>query len=149
LAAEGGGFAAEFDAAIDGLVIGLDPRVCAGFGGGILLAEAFAQTGVGLRLAQGDSDAVAVERGGGIAAGDVDAGERGEIQAGGEVVGIGDIGKKQGMAFWMELEGAEELVAGMMAKHGGVWPSRRRSATPKPGKCPTCGSSGGAAAWIG
>ena len=131
----GGGVASEIDGSVDGLVVALDPAevavfpehadqaagaagedfcdFAADFGCGVLRdSAAVAGETSGFRLLDGNEHAVAIERGGGIAARDVDAGQRLEIHAGREVGLVGRIREKHRVAFGVELQAAGQHIAG-------------------------------------
>ncbi len=127
----GGGIADQFDAPIHGLVVALDPAevaffaenpcqaagaaaehaldFAAGFFRGIRDEfAAGAEGALGARLFDGNEDAVAIERRRGVAAVDVHAVERHQIEPGGEVRLIGGIREKERMALGVEFQGAGE-----------------------------------------
>ncbi len=135
----GGGVADEVDGAIDGLVIALDPVEAAasaqhadeapGAAGEDffdLAADLWRRIGhefaagaasaLGLGLLDGNEHPVAIQGGAGVTAGNMDAGKRREVQAGGEVGLIGHVREEEGVALRVEFQVAGERIAALGAQ---------------------------------
>ena len=138
----GGGVAGDLDAAVDGLVLAIHPREAlvfpenadqpAGASGEDFFHRAArflrgfrdeflagAELAARTRLAQRNQHAVAIERGAGVAARDVDAVERLQVEAGGEVLRVGEVGEKERVALGVEFQGSGEGVGGFGAEQVG------------------------------
>ena len=132
LARLGGGVADEVDFAFNRLVVAIDPAVlvffaknadeAAGAAGEDFLdlaADFIARVGSEFAAGaewprywtdQGNAHAVTIQRGGDIAAVDENARVNSEVQARGEILRVGEVGEKEGVALWLKLERAGELV---------------------------------------
>ena len=134
-----GGVAGDVDCAVDCFVLAFDPAELAvlpvgadeaarpagedffdasadfiGLRGEELAAGAREAFGAG--FGEGNHHAIAIEGGTAIASWDMDARVRGEVDAGGEVRFVGGIGEKERVAFWVELERADERAAALCAQ---------------------------------